>query len=276
MRMFNKVAVVGTGLIGGSIALALKEKKLCRQIIGICRHKESLAWAKKKGAVDIACLSLDAIKDADLVILATPVSSILSLAPKISRIIRKDCLVFDVGSTKAGIVSKLSVLFPLFVGTHPLAGSEKRGVSYAQAALFRDSVCIITPVKDTDRLALLKIKKLWQVLGAKVELMPPSQHDRVLGFVSHLSHVAAFSLINSVPEKFFRFSPASLKEATRVAASDSALWADIILDNRANVLKAISMLQKNLGQVKSALEKNSHSKLAAIFKEAKIRREGLK
>ena len=276
MRMFNKVAVVGTGLIGGSIALALKEKKLCRQIIGISRHKESLACARQKGVIDIAALTLEAIRDADLVILATPVSSILSLAPKISRIIRKDCLVFDVGSTKARIVNKLSALFPLYVGTHPLAGSEKRGVSNAQATLFRDSLCIITPVNATDSAALLKIKKLWSVLGAKVELMQPAQHDRVLGFVSHLSHVAAFSLINSVPDEFLKFSPLSLKEATRVAASDSALWADIILDNRENVLKAISRLQKNLEQVSSAVKKNSHFKLAGIFKKAKIRRESLK
>ncbi len=276
MKMFNKVAIVGTGLIGGSIALAIKKKNLCRQIIGVSLHKKSLTLAKRIGAVDIGSLTLSVIKDADLVILAMPVSSILSLAPEISAIIKKDCLVFDVGSTKAKIVRQLSGLFPFFVGTHPLAGSEKRGVSNARPDLFRNSLCIITPVNNTDTAAVSKVKRLWSILGAKTLIMRPVQHDRILGFVSHLPHVVAFSLMNSVPGKFLKFSPVSFKEATRVATSDSALWADIIMDNRENVLKAIVKLQKSMEDIKSAVKKNNPAELARIFQKAKKRRECLK
>lgn len=276
MKMFDKVAIVGTGLIGGSIALAIKKKNLCRQVIGISLHKKSLTLAKRIGAVDIGSLSLSAIKDADLVILAMPVSSIISLAPEISGLIKKNCLVFDVGSTKAKIVSKLSGLFPFFVGTHPLAGSEKRGIINACPDLFHNSLCIITPVNNTAATAVAKVKKLWSFLGAKTIVMNPLQHDRILGFISHLPHVAAFSLMNSVPEEFLKFSPVSFKEATRVAASDSALWADIIIDNRENVLNAIKELQKNMNDIKSAIKKNNPAELARIFQKAKIRRGSLK
>ncbi len=276
MKPFNKVAVIGTGLIGGSIALAMKKKNLCRQVIGTSRHRKSLLLAKKLKAVDVAATSLDAVKDADLLILAMPVSAIISLAPKISRIIKKDCLVFDVGSTKASIVARLSKLFRLFVGVHPLAGSEKRGVKFARADLFLNSLCLLTPVRSTDTQAFFKVKKLWEILGAKTLSISPRRHDQALGFVSHLPHIAAFSLINSIPAGFLKFSTASLKESTRVSASDPRLWADILLDNRKNSLKAIYSMQSNLSRVKSALENNSLNELTRFFQKAKNRRGALK
>ena len=262
-------------MIGGSIAMAMKKKRLCRQVIGISLHKESLISAKRLGAVDVASLSLEPIKDADLVILAMPISAILKLAPKISRMVKSDCLVFDVASTKVSICQKLSGLFKFFVGTHPLAGSEKKGINFARADLFLNSLCIITPGKDSDRGAVVKVKSLWQALGAKTLVISPQRHDQILGFVSHLSHIVAFSLINSIPEQFFKFSIASLKESTRIASSDPRLWADIVLDNRKNSLSAISKMQANLGQIKSALRSKSGSRLAGIFKKAKIRRDSL-
>jgi prephenate dehydrogenase len=276
MKNIDTVAIVGTGLIGGSIALALKKKKLCRRIIGVCLHKKSLAAARKMKAVDTASLSLEAIKDAELVILATPVSVILRLAPKISGIIKRDCLVFDVGSTKASIVRKLSGIFPHFVGTHPLAGSEKRGVANAKADLFQGSLCLITPAPGTDKNALSKVRSFWRALEAKTVIMSPARHDQILGFVSHLSHLSAFALIHSIPNQFLKFSPCSLKEATRVAGSDSELWADIMLDNRVNVLKAVSSLQKNLAAIKKTLAGNDRAELARILLKAKIKRGSLK
>jgi prephenate dehydrogenase len=275
MRAFEKIAVVGTGLIGGSIAMAMKNKGLCRQVIGISRHKESLVSAKRLGAVDVASLSLEAIKDADLVILAMPVSAILKLAPKISGIVKKDALVFDVASTKASISQKLSGLFKFFVGTHPLAGSEKKGIDFARPDLFLNSLCIITPLRNTDKAAVIKVKRLWEALGAKTLVINPQRHDQILGFVSHLSHIVAFSLINSIPAEFLKFSTASLKESTRIASSDPGLWVDIILDNRKNSLAGISRMQANLQQLKSALQNSSSGKLTGIFKKAKIRRDSL-
>jgi prephenate dehydrogenase len=276
MRMFNKVAIVGTGLIGGSIALAMKKKGLCRQVIGVSRHKKSLLSAKRLGAADVVSLSLEVIKDADLVVLAMPVSKILSLAPKISGLIKKDCLVFDVGSSKANIARKLSRLFCCFVGAHPLAGSEKRGIDFARPDLFLNSLCILTPLKNTSKPALFKVKKLWNMLGARILVMSPENHDQILGFISHLPHIAAFSLINSIPAEFLKFSTASLKESTRVASSDPELWADILLDNRQNSLKAISKMQSNLQRIKASLKHKNGLELARLFKKAKIKRDTLK
>lgn len=276
MRMFNKVAIVGTGLIGGSIALAMKKKRLCLQVIGISRHRKSLLLAKRLGAVDVASLSLEAIKDADLVVLAMPVSKILSLAPVISGLIKKDCLVFDVGSSKANIARKLSRLFPFFVGAHPLAGSEKRGIKFARPDLFLNSLCILTPLKNTSKNAFLKVKKLWNALGARTLVISPEKHDQTLGFISHLPHIAAFSLINSIPAEFLRFSTPSLKESTRVASSDPELWADIILDNQQNSLKAISMMQSNLQGIKASLKRKDKLELINQFKKAKNKRGSLK
>jgi len=276
MKIFANTAIVGTGLIGGSIALAMKKKNLCRKIIGVSLHKKSLISAKKIGAIDTGARSLEIIKGADLVILALPVSAILSLAPKIAKLISKDCLVFDVGSTKAKIVSGLSKLFPLFVGAHPLAGSEKRGINNARADLFFNSLCILTPVKNTDSSAFAKVKKIWNALGAGVLIMSPEKHDRILGFTSHLAHLLAFSLINAIPDEFFKFSSPSFKDATRVAASDSALWKDIIFDNKENVLKAIEEFQKNLEFAKSAIKKNSFAELEGFFQKAKKKKENLK
>ncbi len=273
MKIFAKAVIVGTGLIGGSIGLMLKKKKLCRRVVGVSLHKESLAAAKKIGAVDIGSLSLEVVRGADLVILAMPVSAIINLAPKISGFAGKDCLVFDVGSTKAGIVNKLSGLFPHFVGTHPLAGSEKRGIKHALPDLFHNSLCIITPAKNTDQAAVSKVIKLWRILGAKTLLMNPAEHDRVLGFISHLPHLAAFSLINSIPDAYLKLSPASLKETTRIAASDSELWADIILDNKANILKTIGIFQTSLNGIKTAVAENNRRKLAGIFLKARKKRE---
>jgi prephenate dehydrogenase len=275
MRAFEKVAVVGTGLIGGSMAMAMKNKRLCRRVIGISRHKESLVSGKRLGAIDVASLSLEAIKDADLVILAMPISVILKLAPKIAQIVKNDCLVLDVASTKVNITQKLSGLFKFFIGTHPLAGSEKRGINFARPDLFVNSLCVITPLKNSDKSAVIKVKKLWRALGAKTLVISPQRHDRILGFVSHLSHMAAFSLINSIPAEFLKFSTTSLKESTRIASSDPGLWADIILDNRENSLAGISKLQDNLQQLKSGLQSRSKTRITEFFKKAKIRRDSL-
>src|SRR3989338_7095736 len=156
MRLFNKVAIIGTGLIGGSMALAIKKKCLAHQIIGVSRHKNTLIWGKNSRVIDKGSQDLSIIADADLVVLATPVNTILKLAGIILKFIRKDSIVTDVGSTKKEIVSKLSKIFPNYVGSHPLAGSEKRGLVNASTDIFKNSLCILTPVKNTNPKALKK------------------------------------------------------------------------------------------------------------------------
>lgn len=273
MRLFKTVAIVGTGLIGGSIALAIKKKMLAGKVIGVSRHKRSLRLAKKIGAIDAGSQDIGIIKDADLVILATPVGAILKLAPRISKIIARDSIVTDVGSTKQEIAVKLEKIFPGYVGSHPLAGSEKRGVDYADASLFKNTLCILTPTKNTNSKGLEKIKKLWQSLGAKVIFLSPKAHDKALSFVSHLPHIAAFSLINTVPKEHLRFASSGLSDSTRVAASDSQLWSDIFLSNKRNILGAISLLEKNLLKIKSAIKKQDKKLLNNILKKAKEKRE---
>jgi prephenate dehydrogenase len=273
--MFNKAAVIGTGLIGGSLAMEIRKLKLAKEVVGVCRHKESLAWAKSIGAIDYGSQNLEIIKNADLLILAMPVNSIISLAPAIARIIGKDCLVTDVGSTKKEIVRTLEKLFPNYVGSHPLAGSEKRGVKNAHKDLFKDSLCILTPTKKTKTAAMRKISLLWKKVGARTVSLKPEVHDKILSFVSHIPHVAAFSLIESVPEPFLKFSSGGLKDTTRIAASDNELWTEIFLTNRKNIIRGIKIYQKNLTAIKSAILEKNRKKLSLILKRAKDKRNRL-
>ena len=273
MRLFNKVAIIGTGLIGGSMALAIKKKCLAHQIIGVSRHKNTLIWGKKSRVIDKGSQDLNIIQDADLVVLATPVNTILKLAGIILKFIRKDSIVTDVGSTKCEIVSKLSKIFPNYVGSHPLAGSEKRGLVNASTDIFKNSLCILTPAKNTNPKALKKIKDLWNRFGAIVIFLSPDTHDRILSFVSHLPHVIAFSLIDIVPGKYLKFVATGLKDTTRIALSDSRIWVDILLSNRENMLKSIEHFENNLSRIKSAINKRDERTLIKILKRAKGKRE---
>ncbi len=274
-RLFDKVAIVGTGLIGGSMASAIKKKRLANEIIGVSRHKESLSTAKSRGIIDKGSQDLSIIRDADLVVLATPVNAILDSAERISKIVKPGCVVTDVGSTKRRIVSRLEKVFPGYVGSHPLAGSEKRGIFNADSGIFRGTLCILTPTRKTDKAALNKIRKLWASLGARVILLPPDEHDKILSFVSHLPHVAAFSLISIVPGGYLKFAASGLKDTTRVAASDAVLWSDIFLSNPKNISKAISSFRDVLSRIKSAVDRNDRRSLTAILKKAKKKRESL-
>jgi prephenate dehydrogenase len=276
MRLFNKIAIVGLGLIGGSLALAIKKNKMARTIIGISRHKKTLQMAKKLCAVDIASSRLEILNQADFVILAMPVKTIIELAPSVAKIINKDALVTDVGSTKYEIVKRLSKVFTNFVGAHPLAGSEKSGIINARSNLFRDSLCILTPTPSVRKEAVLRTKYFWQNLDAKVFFLEAGQHDRILAFISHLPHILAFCLISTTPGRYLKFAPASLKDATRVAASDSRLWEDIILSNRNNILKTIDLLEENLSLIKTAIKQRDKILLSRILRRAKRKRDTLK
>ena len=275
MKKFHKVAIVGTGLIGGSIGLSLKKKKLSLTVVGTSRHKKNLLLAKQRGAIDRGSQSLDIVKGADLVILATPVNAIMNLAPAISKIISRDCIVIDVGSTKNEIVGRLEKFFPKFVGTHPLAGSEKRSIAYAKQDIFKDSLCILTPSGKTNRKALNLIKIFWENLGAKTVLMSPGAHDKILSFVSHLPHAVAFSLISAMPDEYLKFASTGLKDTTRIASSDSELWADILLSNRVNILRALALLQNKLTLISKAIRKKDRRQLLKILKRAKQKRDTL-
>lgn len=271
--MFNKVVIIGTGLIGGSLGLDLKKKHLAGEIIGLSRQRKNAYLSKKIGAVDQISRSLDAVIGADLVILATPVDTIIDIGLKIANKIKKNCVVIDVGSSKENIVSKLSASIPNFIGCHPMAGSEKKGIAGAQSGIFSGSVCIVTPDRLTNDSALNKIKLLWEKLGAQVVILSPKKHDQILSLTSHLPHALAFSLVNTVPVKFLGFSAGGLKDLTRIAASDADLWSQIFLSNRNNLLNALCAFQRELDSLKLALKNNNKNKLTKILGHAREKRK---
>ncbi len=275
MRLFNKVAIIGVGLIGGSIGLGIKKKKLARQVIGIARHKKTINSAIKRGAIDRGFLNVSAINGADLVILATPVNSIIQIGARISSLVRPGALVTDTGSTKKLIVRKLENVLPNFVGAHPLSGSEKQGIINAEADLFCDSLCILTPTTKTSKAALGKIKRFWIELGARVIYLTPARHDKLISYVSHLPHIAAFCLIQSVPRNSLYLASSGLRDTTRIAASADTLWKDILLTNSENVLNALKKFSASLSRIKSAIIQRDTKALERILRQARLERKEL-
>jgi len=275
MILFNKIVIIGTGLIGGSLGLALKKQHLAGSVIGLSRQRKNSKLAKKIGAIDSIGSSLEVVADADLVILATPIDTIIDLAGRISNKLKKGCIVIDVGSSKERIVSKISALIPNFLGCHPLAGSEKRGIVNLQDGIFKGSICIITPTAKTTPSTLSKIKLLWKKLGADIIILSAQKHDQALAFTSHLPHALAFSLISTIPAKFLNISSGSLKDTTRISGSDELLWSQIFLSNRKNLLNAVSSFQTKLAVLKLALKKKDVKSLTRILISAKEKRKRL-
>lgn len=275
MRLFNKVVIIGTGLIGGSLGLALKKRKLASQIIGLSRHQKNVRLAKNSGAIDCIGSSLEVVKDADLVILATPINAIIGIALKIAKKIKKDCIVIDVGSTKELVVSKVSRFIANFVGCHPLSGSEKKGVANLQEGIFKNSICVITPTAKTNKKILHKVSLLWRKLGSQVVILSAKDHDRILAFTSHLPHAVAFSLIGCIPEKFLSLSSGGLRDSTRISGSDANLWSEVFLSNRRNLLVSLSSFQTKLAALKLALGNKNKIILTQILLSAKDKREKL-
>ena len=273
---FKKVAIVGVGLIGGSIALAIKKNRLADEVVGVCRSKTTLRMARRLKVVDSCSRDLGIIKGSDLVILATPVGTIIDSAKEISRIISRDCIVTDVGSTKDEIVSRLEKVFPYFVGSHPMAGSEKRGVANASPDIFKGCLCILTPTRNTRLLGLSRVRGLWVSLGLRVIVVDPSLHDKILSFVSHLPHLLAFCLIDIIPGEFLKFGSSGLKDTTRIASSEAEVWKDIFISNRQATLNAIGIFQKRLSAVKGALQKKDLRSLESVLLRAKKKRDSLK
>lgn len=275
MRMFNKVVIMGTGLIGGSLGLALKKKHLAGQIIGLSRHRKNSRLAKQVGAIDNIGSSLEVVTDADLVVLATPINTIIDFALRIEKKIKKDCIVIDVGSTKEHIVSKLSALIPNFLGCHPLTGSEKNGIANLKDSIFKNSICIITPTLKTNYRVLNRVKLLWKKLGADTMILSAKKHDQILALTSHLPHAVAFSLISVIPDQYLGLSSSGLRDTTRISGSDANLWSEIFLSNRCNLLAALSIYQKSLTALKLALKSKNKKRLTKILFLAKKKREKL-
>jgi prephenate dehydrogenase len=251
---FGKVAIIGMGLIGGSIGKALIELGLAEEVIGVCRRQSSLDRAVSEKSLTKGFVNSydEALADADIVIIATPVHTIKEVLEALSGCLEKDVLVTDVGSTKKEIAEcagRYKDNF-VFIGSHPLAGSERKGVEFSAADLFKGSVCVITPGDGTDEDHKKKLKGFWEALGAAVMETTPERHDEVLAFSSHLPHVVAFALAGILDGDFPKemFST-GFKDTTRIASSDAVLWSDIFFSNRDNVLKSITRYKEVLSGI---------------------------
>lgn len=279
MKHWDTVAIVGVGLIGGSIGLALRERKLTSQIVGVGRRPESLSQAKAVGAVHRTTrVVAEGVRDAELVVVCTPVSSIAARVREAAAACRPGALITDAGSTKASIVRQLNGALPrsvAFVGSHPLAGSEKAGCEHARADLFDGRVVVVTPTRKTAETELQRTADFWSALGASVLVMSPAAHDRALAATSHLPHLLAAALARSTAEEDLPLTAGGWRDCTRIAAGDAALWTQILLDNRDNVAKSLSRFEKSFARFRTALERGDARRLTTLLKEAKQIRDAV-
>ncbi|NQT95757.1 MAG: prephenate dehydrogenase [Candidatus Omnitrophica bacterium] len=275
--MFKKITIVGVGLIGGSIGLAVKKRKLAREVIGVGRRAVSIRKALRKKAIDKGLLDLKkGVCGADLIIIATAVDKVMPKIKEVTRYADKGAIIIDVNSTKEKVVSFANRVVKrglFFVGTHPLAGSEQSGVLHAEKDLFKDSVCIITPAKKTNKNALEKIKKFWKALGARVEVMSPASHDKAVSNISHLPHILSYALCNSVLNKELRLTGSGFKDTTRIAKSNPNMWSDIFMQNKRSILESILKFKKELSLLESGVRSSKKLKLTKALISAKKKRD---
>lgn len=279
-QKINRVVIIGVGLLGGSLGLALKEKKIAKKITGVGRREESLKIAQEMHEVDEATTDLvSGVKEADLVVIATPLDLTVETFKKILPHLKKGCVVTDVGSVKGPILKRID--HPFFIGGHPLAGSEKRGPQAARVDLFREATVVLTPVEKTDEKALALVKGMWQDLEAKVLFLDCEVHDRLVAFTSHLPHILATSLTNligEVAEKekgVLSLMGEGFRDTTRIAASPPNMWKEICLANREDISKAIKRFKGILSEIEEALSREERDNLLHKFEKAKETRDRL-
>jgi prephenate dehydrogenase len=285
---FKRVAIVGVGLIGGSLGMILRRKKLADEVIGIGRRVENLKAAVELGAIDrYVADPREGVKAADFVVLATPVDTYEQHLRDWAENLSSDTIVSDVGSVKGLLVERAEALMPRdvhFVGAHPIAGKEKTGVAAGSDTLFQGARCILTPTQSTDRSALATVRALWETAGSIVLDMDPHLHDKILGAVSHLPHIAAFALMNTLAEARDRGIPeldlaghsgGGLRDTTRVAASSPEMWRDIFLWNRDNLVSFIEAYERRLGELKRLIRAGDGAGIEKELECAKRERERL-
>jgi prephenate dehydrogenase len=282
--VIERLAVVGVGLLGGSVALAARAGGVAREIDGVGRSRERLEGPLRAGLVDRVSVDVaEGVAGADCVVLAATVLANERLLETVWDAVPAAALVTDVGSTKRGIVAaaeRLAAKRPLaFLGSHPMAGSEKSGWEIARADLFRGATVIVTPTDATEPRAAKGVTALWEALGARVSALDPETHDRVVAAISHLPHVAAWALVDAVG----RFEPGALafaargfKDTTRIAASDPDVWREILLSNRDAIRASLTALRAALDDLERLLAAGDAAGLEALLARIKLARESLR
>jgi prephenate dehydrogenase len=280
---FDKVTVLGPGMIGASFSRALKKRGLATHVTGCSRSKDILESSVSSGYIDSYDTDpVAACSDADLILLATPVESFKPLVTKIAPALKAGAIVIDAGSVKSRVISDIEGLFPetvSFVPCHPIAGNERSGPDASEPELFQGACCIITPTENTNQDALIRVKSLWVALGAFIEELDPAYHDKVYALVSHFPHLVMFTLVNVVSDmddSALRFTGAGFDDSTRIAKSSPALWRNICMMNKSNLIECIDTMVAGLTQVKSALITEDADALEVFFKRAQTKRLAIK
>jgi len=281
--VIQRLAIVGVGLLGGSVAKAARSGELVREIVGVGRDEARLGAALNDGTLDRVTTDLNVgVSDADFVLLAVPVLTIEALLPRVWRAAADGAVVTDVGSTKAGIARVADRLTAgralAFVGSHPMAGSERSGYGVARADLFRSATVVVTPTDRTEPHAVKAVAGFWEALGARVSALDPETHDQAVAAISHLPHLVAYALVDGAA----RFGPTALelaargfKDTTRIAASDPDVWAEIFLANRAALAASLDAFRQALAELERAIARGSAAELRAALARIKAAREAL-
>ena len=285
MALVNRMAVIGVGLIGGSLARVLRQKGAVSEVVGIGRGEANLKRGVELGVLDSYSLDpCEGVRGADLVFIATPVCSIPAVVAQIAPFLSPGCIVTDGGSVKEFVVAACEPLMPagtFFVGGHPIAGTEHSGVEASFATLYQGKRCIVTPTANTDAAALEKVVELWKLAGSTVPLMSPEQHDRMVAAISHLPHMVAYSLVNAVDgyDRFggelLSFSAGGFRDFTRIASSDPVMWRDIALTNREAILETMDFFSGYLEKLRDLVAAGDAGGLETFFLNSKQKRDAI-
>lgn len=280
---WNKITLVGVGLLGGSLGLALHQRKLAKEIAGYVRREASIKECERAGATDYATTDLlAAVSGADLIVLCTPLAQMKSLVEQMRPALKRGAIVTDVGSVKASVVKDVEALIHKlgahFVGSHPMAGGEKQGVLAARAVLFEGAVCVVTPTRKTNSTALRKVETLWKDVGARLLRTSPADHDAFVSRSSHLPHLMAATLANLVLDPKLSKEQAMLcatgfRDTTRVASGSPEMWRDIAVTNRKQIGRALGGFIAELNKFQAALQRGDTKAIAKFFETAKQRRD---
>ena len=283
---FEKVCIVGLGLIGGSIGLAIKRSNISNQITGYARSNSTLERAIELGLVDSVKDNLkDAVNNSDLVILATPLSTFRELVEEMNPFLKKGCIITDTGSAKLTVIEDLKDILPNgveFVPGHPIAGTEESGPDAGFAELFDNRWCILTPTEDNSSNAVDLVKGFWESIGSKVEIMDPMHHDKVLAITSHIPHLIAFNIVgtannlaNVTKKEVVKYSAGGFRDLTRIAASDPKMWSDIFTYNSDAVLEMLDLFSNDLAKLKAAVIKKDSDLLFSNFEKTREVRKNI-
>jgi cyclohexadieny/prephenate dehydrogenase len=283
---FEKVCIVGLGLIGGSIGLAIKRLNTSNQITGYARSNSTLERAIELGLVDSVKDNLEeAVNNSDLVILATPLSTFRELVEEMSPFLKKGCIITDTGSAKLSVIEELKGILPNgieFVPGHPIAGTEESGPDAGFAELFDNRWCILTPTEDNSSNAVDLVKGFWESIGSKVEIMDPMHHDKVLAITSHIPHLIAFNIVgtannlaNITEKEVVKYSAGGFRDFTRIAASDPKMWSDIFTYNSDAVLEMLDLFSNDLAKLKAAVIKKDSDLLFSNFEKTREVRKNI-